>query len=141
MKPADVAGVTKQKPRSLYGSIANTLGVPLTLPLVVQDAFAAFVAVNTVELRKKPSSRGLSRKGQKQIASVAALCAALFVSGTLKQCSNGQQHELAVNLRNSNVDGLQLLMHLDKAAGSRLAASPILLDMCQPQKAQVLMSK
>ncbi|KAL8270499.1 hypothetical protein Esti_005592 [Eimeria stiedai] len=131
-------GGLKLKARSLYGGIANTLGVPLVLPQVVRSAFADFLHA---KLRILPQQKGQLR--QKRVArkarqEVMGLCAALHVSAVLRDCSKQGEHELLQSLLSSTIDGRTFAAHLMVAGRHQLAAVPGLLELCDPQTAEQL---
>ncbi|OEH77623.1 rhoptry neck protein RON4 [Cyclospora cayetanensis] len=131
--PAEGFRPTKQKARTLYGGIANTLGVPLTLASSVQEAFAAFIFVNL-------TSKGKRKQGKTQ-NQIIGVCAAMHVSSILYKCARGKEHELALNMFSSNIDGSKLAKHLMAAGASSLASHPTLVELCDPEKAVPLFTE
>ncbi|XP_026194337.1 rhoptry neck protein 4 [Cyclospora cayetanensis] len=128
--PAEGFRPTKQKARTLYGGIANTLGVPLTLASSVQEAFAAFIFVNL-------TSKGKRKQGKTQ-NQIIGVCAAMHVSSILYKCARGKEHELALNMFSSNIDGSKLAKHLMAAGALSLASHPTLVELCDPEKASII---
>ncbi|KAL8432615.1 hypothetical protein ACSSS7_004468 [Eimeria intestinalis] len=143
----ETQGGSKLKARSLYGGIANTLGVPLLLPAVIQTAFGEFLHEKLDILQQqqqqqqqgKKQQKGQQKKvGRKARQQVMGLCAALHVSSFLKECSKKRDNELLESLFDSTVDGNALAFHLLKAGRQQLAAVPGLLELCDPYQAQAL---
>lgn len=122
-----------RKARSLYGGIANTLDVPLTIPALAQEALSGFLFVH---LTSKSA-----RRRKKSPNKVIGLCAAMHVSGVLQTCSSTKAHELAVELFNSNLDGHALANHLMAIGGPALAEHPTLVELCDPKTAAPLFGK
>lgn len=121
-QPSEAPSGMRLKARSMYGGLANSLGVSLSLPLVIQEGFRTYVhsQLGTKSKRKL-------KKGQ---TNVLGLCAVLHVSGTLHSCAKGQTHELAHNLFLSNVAGQTLTEHLVVAGSSLINKHPKLFILC-----------